>query len=303
MPLPSPLDSNALDSLRQAGRVAAEVRDAGARLIVPGARVRDVCEAVEAHITRCGAGAAFPVQSSRNDVAAHDCPAPTDEACYAEGDVAKLDIGVHVNGWVVDTALTVAVGDRPEHRRLVEAARAALEAAIAVAAPGAEIRALSEAIESTVRGLGLRVVRSLCGHGVGRWQVHGPPPIPNAPDLAGGRLHAGMVVAIEPFVTDGPAVVSEHGAPEVFRLDPRREPTSASEPEVLEAMRAFRGLPFSRRQLAPHAGPRLEALLRRLQQEKRLMAYPPLREMSGRPVAQAEHTVYVGPGGVEVLTR
>jgi len=303
MTLPPPLDARALECLRQAGRVAADVREAGARLIVPGARVRDVCSAVEEDIARRGAGAAFPVQSSRNDVAAHDCPAPSDEARYAEGDVAKLDIGVHVDGWVVDTALTVSVGDRPEHRRLVEAARAALEAAIAAAAPGTEIRAVSQAIESTVRGRGLRVVRSLCGHGVGRWQVHGPPAIPNAPDLAGGRLHPGTVVAIEPFVTDGPGVVAEHGPPEVFRLDPRREPPDAAEPEVLEAMRAFRGLPFSRRQLAAHAGPRLEALLRRLQHEKRLMAYAPLRETSGHPVAQAEHTVYVGPSGVEVLTR
>src|SRR5262249_7471438 len=120
MTLPPPLDARALECLRQAGRVAADVREAGARLIVPGAPVRDVSSAVGDDIARRGAGAAFPVQSSRNDVAAHDCPAPSDEARYAEGDVAKLDIGVHVEGWVVDTALTVSVGDRPEHRRLVE---------------------------------------------------------------------------------------------------------------------------------------------------------------------------------------
>lgn len=283
--------------------MAAEARDAGARLIVPGARVRDVCTAVEELIGGRGAAPAFPVQSSRNDVAAHDCPSPADETRYAEGDLAKLDIGVHVDGWVVDTALTVNVGGRPEGRRLVEAAQSALEAAIAVAAPEAEIRVLSAAIESTVRSFGLQAVRSLCGHGVGRWQVHGPPPIPNAPDLARGRLRTGSVVAIEPFVTDGPGVVAEDGEPEVFRLDPGREPAEAPDPEALEAVRAFRGLPFARRQLAPYAGPRLEALLRWLRQEGRLMCYAPLRETSGRPVAQAEHTVYVGASGVEVLTR
>jgi len=283
--------------------VAAEARDTGARLIVPGARVRDVCMAVEELIVGRGAAPAFPVQSSRNDVAAHDCPSPADETRYAEGDLAKLDIGVHVDGWVVDTALTVNVGGRPEGQRMVEAARSALEAAIAVAAPEVEIRVLSAAIESTVRSFGLHAVRSLCGHGVGRWQVHGPPPIPNAPDLAGGRLRAGSVVAIEPFVTDGPGVVAEHGEPQVFRLDPRREPSDARDPEALEAVRAFRGLPFARRQLGPYVGPRLEALLGRLRQEGRLMCYAPLRETSGRPVAQAEHTVYVGTSGVEVLTR
>lgn len=300
---PPSLDPYALDCLRRAGRVASAAREAGALLIVPGARVRDVCVAVEEEIARRDAGCAFPVQSSRNDVAAHYCPAPDDETRYAEGDLAKLDIGVHVDGWVVDTALTVNVGGAARHRRLVEAATAALESAISATAPDAEVRLLSQAIETTIRGFGLQPVRSLCGHGVGRWQVHGPPPIPNAPDLAGGRLRPGSVVAIEPFVTDGPGVVSEHGEPQVFRLDPRQEPTFGPDPDALAAVRAFRGLPFARRQLAAYAGPRLEALLGWLRQEGRLMSYAPLRETSGRLVAQAEHTVYVGPTGVEVLTR
>jgi methionyl aminopeptidase len=301
---PSPfLDPEALASLRRAGRVAASARAAGARLIVAGARVRDVCAAVEEEIARQDAGCAFPVQSSRNDVAAHYCPAPDDETRYANGDLAKLDIGVHVDGWVVDTALTVNVGGGPHPQRLVDAARAALEAAIAAVAPDGEVRAVSRAIETTIRGFALQPVRSLCGHGVGRWQVHGPPPIPNAPDLATGRLRPGAIVAIEPFVTEGPGVVAEHGAPQVFRLDPRKEPAAGPDPEALAAVRAFRGLPFARRQLAAYAGPRLEALLQWLRQEGRLMSYAPLRETSGCTVAQAEHTVYVGPSGVEVLTR
>jgi methionyl aminopeptidase len=297
------LTAQDLECLRQAGRVAADARASGAHLIVPGALVRDVCAAVEEEIARRGAGCAFPVQSSRNDVAAHYCPGPSDETRYAEGDLAKLDIGVHVDGWVVDTALTVNVGDVPAHQRFVDAARAALEAAIDAVAPETEIRRVSAAIETTVRGFGLRAVRSLCGHGVGRWQVHGPPPIPNAPDLAGGRLRVGAIVAIEPFVTDGPGVVTEDGEPQVFRLDPRREPSEGPDPEALAAVRAFRGLPFARRQLSAFAGPRLEALLSSLRQEGRLMCYAPLRETGGHRVAQAEHTVYVGPEGVEVLTR
>ena len=303
MAQPPPLSPHALDCLRHAGRVAGDVRDAGARLIVAGARVRDVCVAVEEDIARRGAGCAFPVQSSRNDVAAHYCPAPTEETRYAEGDLAKLDIGVHVDGWVVDTALTVNVGDVPARRRFVEAARAALEAAIAAVAPEREIRRVSEAIESAALRFGLRAVRSLCGHGVGRWQVHGPPPIPNVPELADGRLRAGSVVAIEPFVTDGLGVVAEHGEPQVFRLDPAREPAEGPDPEALAAVRAFRGLPFARRQLSAYAGPRLEGLLRWLREDGRLMSYAPLRETTGHAVAQAEHTVYVGPAGVEVLTR
>ena len=296
------MSPDVLEKLREAGRVAAAVRDHGASLIVAGARVRDVCEAVEEEIRRRGAEPAFPTQSSRNQVAAHYCPSPEDETVYGEGDLAKLDVGVHIDGYVVDTALTVNVGDAPQNRRLVAAAQAALEAAIAAAAPGVEVRRLSAAIEKALRGFGARPMRNLCGHGVGRWIVHCPPPIPNAPEVNGDRLQAGSVVAIEPFATDGRGVVAEDGEPEVFRLPPEKPPRSG-DPAVVEAIREFRGLPFSRRDLKALPRSRVEETLRALRVEGSLAAYAPLAEASGRNVAQAEHTIYVGPSGVEVLTR
>jgi methionyl aminopeptidase len=296
------LTPDVLEKLREAGRVAGAARDHGASLIVAGARVRDVCEAVEAEIRRRGAEPAFPAQSSRNQVAAHYCPSPEDETAYGDGDLAKLDVGVHVDGYVVDTALTVNVGDAPWNRRLVSAARAALDAAIAAAGPGVEVRRLSAAIEKALRDFGTRPMRNLCGHGVGRWTVHCPPPIPNAPDDNGDRLEAGSVVAIEPFATDGRGIVAEEGEPEVFRLPPEKQPRSG-DPAVVAAIRGFRGLPFARRDLKALPRPSVEETLRALRGEGSLAAYAPLAEATGRVVAQAEHTIYVGPEGVEVLTR
>jgi methionyl aminopeptidase len=297
---PSP---HALECLRTAGRIAGAVRDIGASMIRPGASLREVCEAVEAETIRRGGGPAFPAQTSRNQVAAHYCPGPEDDSVYQEGDVAKLDVGVHVDGWVVDTALTVNVGDRPEHQPLVDAARAALEAAIETVRPSLSVRALSARIERTIRSRGFEPVKNLCGHGVGRWTVHCPPPIPNVADSASDMLVAGSVVAIEPFATTGRGLVSERGQAEVFRLDPGRDPGRNAHPDVVEAMRALRGLPFARRQITGVSRDALEATLRALSRSGVLMAYPPLVETTGRPVAQAEHTVYVGVKGVEVLTR
>jgi methionyl aminopeptidase len=298
--------SDVLKKLREAGRIAAQAREAGARRIVSGAKVRDVCVAVEEEIHRLGGGLAFPVQSSRNQVAAHYCPSPEDETTYADGDVAKLDIGVHLDGWVVDTALTVNVGDREENRPLVRAAEEALQAAIATLAPGVEVRAVSSAIQRAVSAFGLRPVRNLCGHGVGRWTVHCAPPIPNVPDIAASRLPLHAVIAIEPFATDGLGLVKEHGAAEVFRLPPdegaRPRGTDVDE-SLLAAIRAFRGLPFARRQLGSFPRTVVERGLTALLGQGRLAAYPPLAESSGRRVAQAEHTVYLGTEGVVVLTE
>lgn len=284
--------------------MAAVARGLGARQIVAGARLREVCEAVEDEILRRGGQLAFPVQSSRNHVAAHYCAAPEDETSYAEGDLAKLDIGVHVDGFVVDTAVSVNVGDRPENRPALDAAQAALDAGIAAAGPGVEIRQISAAIEQAIRSFGLNPLRNLCGHGVGRWNVHCPPPIPNLmlPGDGPAALEEGLVLAIEPFATRGDGSVIEYGPAEVFRLDPRTRDVDGVDEEVLDALRSFRGLPFARRQLATFPRNVVEATLAVLRERGLLRGYAPLVETSGENVAQAEHTIRIGATEVEVLT-
>jgi methionyl aminopeptidase len=293
----------ALRALREAGRIAAAARDLGASQMAPGVSLREVVEGVEEEIRRRGGELAFPAQTSVNHVAAHDCPSPEDERVYADGDLAKLDVGVHLDGYVVDTAVTVNMGERPEGRRLVEATRAALEAAILAAGPGVPIWRLSAAIAKTLRSFAVRPMRNLCGHHVGRWVVHCPPPVPNLPEEAEGNLAEGAVLAIEPFATEGPGRVAEMGPPEVFRLLPDREPGAGVDRPVLEALRARRGLPFSRRDLKPLPRAAVEETLRLLSERGALAAYSPLLETTGRKVAQAEHTIYLGAEGVLVLTR
>jgi methionyl aminopeptidase len=108
---------------------------------------------------------------------------------------------------------------------------------------------------------------------------------------------------VEPFATDGRGQVVERGSAEVFRLDPRRATGGVGSPEVVAAMRRFNGLPFARRQLASLPRAEVEETLRALRAAGHLGAYPPLVEAQQRKVAQAEHTLYLGPDGVEVLTR
>jgi methionyl aminopeptidase len=297
--------ADALECLREAGRIAAAAREHGASLIRPGALLREVCEAVEEETRRRGGAPAFPAQSSRNEIAAHYCPPPGDATTYAAGDLAKLDIGVHVDGWVVDTAVTVNVGGVPGNRRLIEAAEGALEAAIRASGAGVPVLHVAAVIEATIRARRLRPVANLCGHGVGRWLVHCAPPVPNVPEGSAAVLAEGTAVAIEPFATTGGGHVVERGPAEVFRFLDRdgQGPPEGVSPRVLETLRAMRGLPFGRRQLAALPLEETEAALTALLKGRRLMAYAPLVEPTGAPVAQAEHTVWVGKDGVEVLTR
>jgi methionyl aminopeptidase len=297
------LSGEAKEALREAGRIASAARNGGATLIVEGARVLDVCMAIEDDIRRRGGVLAFPTQCSRNEVAAHDCPGPDDDRVFAAGDLAKLDLGVHIDGWVVDTAVTVSVGERPENQPLVDAARAALEAAIAQAGPGVPIFRLSQAIAATLRSYEVKPIRNLCGHHVGRYAVHCPPPVPNVPDGASDRLEAGRVLAIEPFATDGGGLAAERGKAEVFRVAPGQEEGLSLDSALAERLRELRGLPFSRRDLQAFPRPLVEDALNLLSSRGRLSAYPPLVETTGARVAQAEHSLLVTEDAVEVLTR
>ncbi len=191
------------EALREAGRIAAKARNLAAALATPGYPLGDLCASVEDEIRRLGGELAFPVQASRNDIAAHFCPRRSDPTACAAGDLLKVDLGVHIDGWVVDTAVTVAVGGDARGLELIAAVEAALRAAIAAAGPHVPILRLSAAIETAIASYGFRPMRNLCGHHLGRWTVHCPPPVPNFADGTTAVLAPGAVFAIEPFATTG----------------------------------------------------------------------------------------------------
>ena len=296
--------SETLKTLRRAGQIAREVRELGAKLITPGASLRVVCETVESEIEKRGGKPAFPTQTSLNDVAAHDCPTPDDERTYQAGDLAKLDIGVHIDGWVVDTATTVNVGGTG-NGRMIEAARQALAAAVQACKPGVPVRDVSAAIERAITSAGFLPLDNLCGHGVGHYVVHAPPAITNTVRAAEGRLPMRGVIAIEPFATDGTPKSGARGASEVFRLLPGAKDRLAEfgvKANFADALMSWRGLPIARRYFRSFGNELVAETFQKLERARLLHAYPPLVALSGRPVAQAEHSVYLGPEGVIQLT-
>jgi methionyl aminopeptidase len=296
--------SEVLKTLKRAGSIAREVRELGAKLIVPGATLRSVCETVEDEIEKRGGKPAFPTQTSINDVAAHDCPTPDDARTYSKGDLAKLDIGVHIDGWVVDTATTVNVGGAG-NGRMIEAARQALAAAIQACKPGIQVKEVSGAIERAITSAGFSPLENLCGHGVGQYVVHAPPAITNTVRGAEGRLPMRGVIAIEPFATDGHGRSGPRGASEVFRLLPEANGKLGEfgiKPDFASALLSWRGLPIARRYFRDFGNDHVARVFKALELARLLHAYPPLVALSGRPVAQAEHSVYLGPEGVIQLT-
>jgi len=296
------MDAHALDCHRRAGKIARDCRDWAARNIQPGVRVRHVLETVEDMIRAAGAEPGFPAQSSRNSIAAHYCSAPNDELAYEEGDCVKVDIGVHVEGYVADTATSVDLSADGRWRALIKASADALAAAIATVAHGVKVGKVGAAIERTIMGAGYQPVRNLTGHGLGRWKVHTPPQIPNYGENGGGTLVEGMVFAIEPFACNGRGYIRERGRAEVFMMVHPPKKAKGLDKDVLKAIEAWRGLPIARRYFRDLDGVALEDTLSKLAKQGSLMRYPPLVEEEGVMVAQTEHSLYLGPDGVEILT-
>lgn len=279
---------------REASRIAARARELGARAAVPGAKRREVADAIEGYIREQGAQPSFPANLSRNVEAAHYTPDPSDELLLEAGDLLKIDVGAHIEGAVADTATTVEVGGGHTHDRLRQAVVDAVEAGIRAVRPGGPIDEISRAIESAIHRLGFKPVENLTGHTIEPYLLHAGTSIPNVHGMAEGHLEEGQVVAIEPFATNGAGRIENGAFGNIVRF---RSAPGPGDAELRALYDRFRTLPFTARWVDPAARRTLARSRRQLQ------VYPVFVESGGGLVAQAEHTVLVGADGAEVLTR
>jgi methionyl aminopeptidase len=291
------MKDDVLDAYLGAGKIASRILSRSLPLVRVGGSFLEVVEEVEGLVRGEGAGLAFPLNLSLNEAAAHDTASDGDDRIFSAGDVVKMDLGVHLDGYIADTAGTADLGD---HEPLVRASRAALEKAISLVKPGVSTGDLGRAIQGEIGALGFRPVANLTGHGLGRYEIHTPPTVPNIGISGGAVLREGMIFAIEPFASTGTGFVSDSPRVQIFQqiLDrPARLPAAK---RLLDQVRERHGLPFARRWLS---GEKLEITLSGLVRSGHLHAYPVLRDVPGSLVSQAEHTVIVTGDGCIVTTR
>jgi methionyl aminopeptidase len=292
-----PLDGEVLDKYREAGDIWRTVIDEASEMVEPGTTHLEVAEYAESRVEELGGGHAFPVNISVDEEASHATPGRDDETEFAEGELVCLDIGVHVDGYIADAAVTIDLGD---HTELVEAAEEALDAALDAMGPGVETGVVGREIEDVIRSYGYTPVLNLSGHGVQQFDAHTEPSVPNRGVERSVELQPGQVVAVEPFATDGRGKVGEGSTEEIFEIQQERSVRNRQARQVLDQITSeFDGLPFAERWLD---SPRASMALRRLKQNGIVKGYPVLKEEAGRFVSQAEHTVVVTEDGIEILT-
>ncbi|MBI4305698.1 MAG: type II methionyl aminopeptidase [Chloroflexi bacterium] len=291
-----------IDAFREAGRISALARDWAARQIKPGALLRRVQEGAEEQIRQAGAAPSFPAQTSRNQIAAHFCSAPDDPTAFEEGDLVKLDVGAHVDGYPADTGVTIDLSADGRWSGLIEAATGALDAAVAALKDGVDTGEIGSVVERSIKAAGFRPIANLSGHGLARWSLHAPPSIPNIAVSGGPALQAGSVFAVEPFATVAAGYVREGGKAEVFAEVAGHESPGVPDRPCMTAITAWRSLPFAKRYFPDIPTRLLERWLRDLARAGSIHSYRPLVEVSGGFVAWKEHTIYLAETGPEVLT-
>jgi len=296
-----------IKKLLEAGRIASEARDFGARIAEPGRRASEVCERVENLMVERGAKPAFPCNISINEVAAHYTPSIGVDAEIPEGGVVKIDVGAHVDGFIADTAVTVDLSGG--HSKLLEASQDALWAVERILRPGVNLFDIGRTIYAAMKRKGFRPIRNLYGHTIGRYLVHSGVSIPNYPErrAIAVRLKPPQLFAIEPFATNGRGHVVESSITSIYSYNDRkpRVPLGPVEERVLDFItREYRTLPFTPRWLRCIArGEEVLLAVRGLALKGLLESYPVLVEAGHGLVAQFEHTYLMLKDRIIVTTR
>ncbi|MDI6718690.1 MAG: type II methionyl aminopeptidase [Methanomicrobiales archaeon] len=285
-----------LDLYREAGAIAARLLRKGRDEVRVGGSVFTAVETIESLVREAGADLAFPLNLSINENAAHDTAMEGDTREFQAGDVVKLDLGVHIEGYIADTATTIDLGD---NARLVEASERALAAAIERVQAGAPIVEIGRAIQAEIEARGYRPVANLSGHGLAPYQIHTDPHIPNIPSGSGAAIPPGTVFAIEPFATSGSGMVSEGHRVEIYQQVAVRPVRLPAARRLLDQVRGRRGLPFARRWMESD---KRDIALGTLVRSGVLRAYPVLHDVPGSLVSQHEHTLIVLEGECIVTT-
>ena len=300
-------DKLKIESLQKAGKIAQEVKKYIKPQIKVGEKVIDIISNAESKIGELNGFCAFPVNLCINNTAAHyTSPIKDDGLEINDGDIVKIDLGVHIEGYIVDTAFTVSFSDDTMLENILQATEVALDAAKMMVKPKVNTRDIGKKIETIIKGFKYNPIKELGGHQIERWTVHGKKQLPELGSQGGDTMEAGEVFSIEIFASSGEGSVHNTNSSYIYELNPYagRVPLRRKTSKQLLGFvnKNYKTLPFADRWLANEFRLGVAFGLQELVQQGKLQAHYVLAEKKGVYVAQIEETVIVTEEGFEQLT-
>jgi len=310
------------ENLREAAEAHRIVRQWAKSWIKPGMKMIDIADTLETSLRATIAadgtkrGIAFPTGLSLNNVAAHYTPNAGDTRVLKETDVLKVDIGLHVNGWIIDSAFTMAFD--PIYDPLLETVREATNAGVKAAGIDVRLCDIGDAIYEVMTAgeitLGRHThqivpIRNLMGHSLGLYTIHAGKSIPcirGSGDQT--KMEEGDIFACETFGSTGHGLVHDDNEVSHFMKAPVMPPSGLrGGPKAKELYthinRNYSTLAFARRWLDQAGITRYAIALKSLCDCGAVNPYPPLLDAEGSFTAQFEHTFALKPSGKEVFSR
>ncbi len=296
-----------IESLKKAGNIAQNVKKFIKPLVKEGLSVYDLVEKAESKMVELGGSCAFPVNVSINNTAAHyTSPIKDDGLVINSGDIVKIDLGVHIDGYIVDTAFSVSFNEEKSLENIIQATEVAVDAAKMMAKPKVHTREIGKKIESIVKGFKFNPVKQLGGHQIERWTVHGKKQLPELGTQGGDIMEEGEIYAVEIFASTGDGIVHNTKYSYIYELNPYagRVPLrrKASKQILGYINKNYQTLPFAERWLAKEFRMGISFGLQELIQQGKLQVHYVLSEQKGIFVAQTEETILITEDGYLQLT-
>jgi len=318
-----------IDTYRTVGKIHREIQDEIKKYVNPGTKLIDIAKFVESQIrdrelNQLNDGIAFPVGLSLNNVAAHYTPNNNSLEVYRAEDILKVDFGVHIEGCIVDGAISIT--HNPELKKLVDISIKTTELAIQNSGPNKSLSNIGKIIEDYImehdvminsKMYNVKSFRDLCGHQISQYKIHSGKAVPNINVIYPYQMKMGEIYAIEPFLTTGRGkhfYNNNYNMVNHFMFDYKKykdlesakkhgfsQGLKQSDINFLEYLYYnFRTLAFCPRWIESSYESNNKQF-RNLIKKGIITDYPPICDCKGSYVAQHEKTIYITDNGVEVL--
>lgn len=283
-----------------AGKIASEIKKWIKPQIKKGMPLLEIAENIESKMDELGGKPAFPTNLSINEIAAHYTPSYDDET-LAHG-LLKVDFGVHIDGWVSDTAFSMDLENSEENKKLIESSEKALEEAEKIIEKGISLNEIGKAIQEAINSYGFSPIINLSGHQIEQYSLHAGLSIPNIDNKQTLKIKPGLY-AIEPFSTNGSGKIKDGKPSGIYSLIDYKNVRNPNAREILKYItEEYKELPFCSRWLVKKFGTKSLTALNQLEQNGNLHQYPQLIEVERGIVAQTENTILIEENGEKIIT-
>ena len=279
------------EKILKAGEIAKKVKEYAKSIVKKNVLLIEIAEKIESKIMELGGKPAFPTNLSINEIAAHYTPSYNDET-RASG-LLKVDMGVHIDGFIADFTFSIDLENNSENKKLIEASEKALKNAIEKVKEEKSLGEIGKAVQETIESYGFSPIVNLTGHEMNEYELHSGLIIMNIANKNSNKLEKGLY-AIEPFATNGSGKIYEGKPSGIYQLIDDKNIRSNDARIILNFIsEEYRTLPFCSRWIVKKFGVKSLFALKQLEENGNLHQYPQLVEVSKGKVAQSEDTILV----------